>query len=313
MKHFFVVAVALAAPYAFATVGTCTGGVTLNNYQPPDINSGCTYIDQSFTNIAVNSSPIYNGINGTPSDITLTSSVGLGDFLTSTNGLGVADFTSPIWSVSGVGSSIQRETDIGYVVQAHTGGSIGGYTYVNGVDGYVNPASQPWMITSVVLDLSASHVASTGPAFSAFIVIREDICLNDTTLSPTGVCTQDTGANSASILMIMASDGAGGFGPVTFSCWGLNGAGNSCGAHGFVVSPGSTKITFNLPGKGVSLLSVTDDVVVNASAGSSATLIDLYNSFGTQSAVPEPSTFALVGVAIGGLLWTRRRGAHPRS
>jgi hypothetical protein len=312
MNRFCLITVAAAglSHLSLGSVGTCTGGVTLNNYQPPDINTGCAYIDQSFTNVAVNA---FQGTQGTPSNVTLTSSPGLGDFLTSTNGLGVADFASPIWAVTAGASNAQVDTDIGYVVQAHTGGTIGGYGYTNGVNGYVDPAANPWMITSVTLDLGAAHTASVGAENSSFIVVREDICINDTTRSRTGACTTDTGANSASIIMELGSDGAGNFGPIAFVCWGLNGAGNNCGHNGFSVAPSLRAITLTLPGNGVQVLSITENVNVFSSAGTSGTLIDLYNSFGTQSAVPEPSTFALVGVAIGGLLWTRRRRAHARS
>jgi len=81
---------AVVRPVRLGAIGACTGGVTLSNYQPTDLQSGCAYVDKSFSNFAVNS-----GVGSTVGNAGHDHchfEQRAGDALTSTSGLGVADF-----------------------------------------------------------------------------------------------------------------------------------------------------------------------------------------------------------------------------
>src|ERR1700679_2055454 len=214
------------APLAWPGISSCTSGTTLDNYQPPSLDSGCAYVDNSFSNIAVNSQP--NSLMGSASTITLTSNPTVGDTLTSTSGLGVAEFTSAAWTQTNSPAGSGHQSDIEYVAQANTGGTLGGYTYTNGVNGYVTPALDPWAISSITLD--ASNVTTTGPAVTTIVEVSEIFCLSSTT----GVSGCST-ANSGQILTLLESNGTGGVDFITFECTAPGGT-TGCNQSAFTVN-----------------------------------------------------------------------------
>lgn len=308
MKHFSctrLVVVALAslgfAPLAWPGINSCTSGTTLDNYLPTSIDSGCAYLDNSFSNFVVNSQP--QSTLGTPGTITLTSNPTVGDTLTSTSGLGVAEFTSPAWALNNSTVGTENQTDLQYVVQANTGGTLGGYTYTNGTNGYVSPALSPWAISSITLDVS--NVTTVGPETAeANIVVTEVFCLSSTA----GAALTCPAADEGRLETILQSNGTGGVFAITFECVAPGSTLSNCNQSAFTVNADGTIITYTLPGAGVQAVSIYENLDLTAEDGTSLTLNGLFNDYGEESTVPETSSFLLVGLgAIGLALLGHRR------
>jgi hypothetical protein len=293
------------APALWASVSACTSPTALSTFLPPDIASGCAYVDNSFTNFAVNAVPQQSG---NTSNISFVSNAAVGDTLTSTAGQGVADFSSPSWTTTD--GTTQPITFLQFVVEANSGSTIGGYTYTNGVNGYVTPAAQPWAVTSVSFDLQGAATTSSGTPGGAFIFLTMDICLNDTTLSRTGSCTPEGGSDAVRIVFV-AENGASGLSPITGECIGPGSNISDCSAaNGFTVSPNDLKITYTPPGGGVQALSIGENIALTSGAGdSSLTVNNLINEFGEESETPEPASIALFagGLAALALLAARAK------
>jgi hypothetical protein len=299
-----VLALPLCARLAWGAIGTCTGGVTLSNYQPTDLQSGCAYVDKSFSNFVVNSAS--GSTEGTPGTITLTSNSTLGDALTSTSGLGVADFTSPAWTQTNSLNGSENQTDLEYVVQAQTGGTVGGYTYTNGVNGYVTPGANPWAISSLTLDLS--NVTTSGPFEGATINMTEYFCLSSTA----GNAIACPSAQQGRMTTLLESSGTGGTVYITFNCVAPGGAVSGCDSDNFSINAAGNIITYTIPGAGTQAISIYDNIDLFAHTGSTITLNSLINDFGEESEVPEPSSLLLVGLGAAGLLLLGGRRATER-
>jgi hypothetical protein len=299
-----LLALPLCAPFAWGAIGACTGGVTLSNYQPTDLQSGCAYVDKSFSNFAVNSG--VGSTVGTPGTITVTSNSALGDALTSTSGLGVADFTSPAWTQTNSLNGSENQTDVDYVVQAYTGGTVGGYTYSNGVNGYVTPGANPWAISSLTLDLS--NVTTSGPFEGATINMTEYFCLSSTA----GNAITCPSAQQGRMTTLLESNGTGGTVYITFDCVAPGGVTSiGCDTNNFSADANGDVITYTIPGAGTQAISIYDNLDLFAHTGSTITLNSLINDFGEESEVPEPSSLLLTGLgAIGLLLFLGGRRAN---
>jgi hypothetical protein len=287
------------APAVWPAIATCTTGTTLDNYQPAALDSGCAAVDKSFSNFVVNAQP--DSAVGTPATITLTSNSTLGDILTPTGGLAVAEFTSPAFTQANTPNGQSEQTDISYVVQANTGGTLGGYTYTNGVNGYVSPAAGAWGISTITLDVS--RIVTTGAFGTSTFVGSEQFCLG-TTAGVVGCPTADYGL----IEIILEADGAGGTDYITFECTAPGGTISAgCNQPSFSANNSGTIITFTLPGTGVEAVSVTDTFNLNAQSGGSITLDGLNNDFGEETVTPEPSSFLLAGPVMFAMLLLQRK------
>ncbi len=279
-----------AAQVGWASVASCASGTTLNNYIPGDIQTGCAAVDVSFTNFIANTN---GGNTGSASTFTLSSNSTVGDTLNSTNGLGVADFTSPDWqNITGANGGLST---IGYVVEAHTGDTIGGYTYTNGTNGYVTPARDPWSISTITADLTPPHTSSTGPAGDTLVSLLEEFCLGSTAGGDTSSCPS---SQAGFIHIIGQGDGSGSVILLTDSCMAPGGVVvGTCNGNGFAQTA-DLGVTFTIPGAGVQAISIFDDLSFADPTSGSITINDLYNGFGQQSVAPEPRMFpAVVGVA----------------
>jgi len=290
-----------------ATVGACTTPAPLSSYSGAtgtlrSTSNGCTYIDKTFSNFQVS--------NATYASIDVQSTAALGDTLNGTTGtgLGVADFTSSHFSVAN-GSADTTVAYINYVTTAYTGGTVGGYTFTNGTNGYATPpAGTAWQVSSISLNLSSAEIGSIGTGPGDLIEIFEGFCIGNNTLSTTGSCASDgTGSNYGSIA-IQANYTASGT-TYFYDCqaFGATFGSSDCNTGMFSVTATGI-VTVTLPNP-TTTLSVFEWVDLDDQGGGRVTLNSLYNGFGEDAEAPEPSTFGLLGSALAALGFLRRKNA----
>jgi len=250
--------------------------------------SGCYEIDQTFSNFAVT-----NGSAGTGSTDQTTGTVDIAGASTFTA------VTTP-WTVT---STFTGNTAADWEVVDGSGGTNteGTITYLtNTTQAFMTSATYPTVPSGhyiAIKSMSLTSSATDGTNAADTITITETFCIGS------AACT--TGAAGNTITLTASYSGSGDT-TATYGCTVLTDAGATCGS---ATSATPITLTFTTP---VTTLNMTDNYNLVAHGGTTDTLTSFFNTFNTEEA-PEPSTFVLIGSALGGLGLLRLRARRKIS
>jgi hypothetical protein len=268
-------ALALAtAGTGWATISACpttATGSALSSFPVGNTPaSGCGNVDLGFNTFAASGS-VYTTTSGTATTLSTT----LVDIYSptgpapsgSTQGAITNDFDVPgtaNWTLtSGNGRPDTATSTVSYVA-----------TVENGVAGVTPPSNGNWAIDA--LNVGASYTVPTG---ANSIVIHELICAGAT--STTGCATADTATITETITAA---------GPV-FSISSLTGT-----AFTFNTTTGLLSLN-----AGFVQIAISNSVVLTKAAGTNVGPLTSFSNTFDQEAIPEPSTFILLGSMLAGI------------
>jgi hypothetical protein len=276
----FVAAVLAFPSICSAAAAACAAaaqGNTLNSYNtgvtPTGDSNGCWLTDQSFSNFSTTAT---SGQTNSTTDIHGTG----GASLPSTVDAIFDPTTAGAWSETGSGGTTFA-SGVGYLTNSQE-------TFLTITSGYTGtPANVK--IDSASLTATGSTGDSGGTADS--MRVTETFCIGN------AAC-----GTAADNVVLVAIWGNGAVAPTSYTCTvGASVTSDfSCGANGST----PITVTFTIP---QATLTVTDAYTMAVHSTTTDTLTSFTNAFQDGSITPEPSTFVLLGTALGGLGLLRAR------
>lgn len=298
------------AAIAACDTSTPTGTAVSTSFSgSQSISNGCASLDKSLSNLStiVSGSGVNTGNLLLLAGGTLNASGGNGTF--------TGEWQSTAFTNSSGGTNTKMTT-FNYVVQAHTGDSLGGCTWSGSPacsPGYAAPsggfAGQTWAINSITADMSSGRIQDLGSNDANAIVLLVSFCLGNSNLATTGSCDQTNGSSYGEI-QITATRTAGGP-SYTYVCQGLGtSTTNGCTTSGFTINSAGN-VSFGITNPTTSI-SVFNTIWLNRqNLSGTVDLNSFLVSFGETAITPEPATFGLIGAALFGIGLLRRK-RHTR-